>query len=351
MTQVTYGDISPRTAAYAVTDLLDRGAPLLVFEKLGQSKPLMQNKTKSVTFRRYFLKDAALASFTPANYFSSDNFDPTKKQLTEGVTPAATALDKEDITATLVQHGDRTEISDVVMDTHEDPVLQEAIDILGEQAPVIIEKARFNVLKAGSNVIYGNGTARTDVNTKLGKAEMNQASRTMKRQLAKQITRVVRSTPAYGTEAIAPSFIAVCHPDLEYDIWQLTGYIAPEDYGTMTPWENEIGAVRPFRFIGTTICEPWESAGATGGTNVIETNGANADVYPILVFAKDAFGLVPLKGKASLIPMVVNPKPSDSDPMAQRGHVSWKAMQTTIILQDFWMIRIEVACTADGFLT
>ena len=37
---------------------------------------------------------------------------------------------------------------------------------------------------------------------------------------------------------------------------------------------------------------------------------------------------------------------SDSDPLAQRGHVGWKTMQTAVILNDAWMIRLECAATA-----
>ncbi len=44
--------------------------------------------------------------------------------------------------------------------------------------------------------------------------------------------------------------------------------------------------------------------------------------------------------------MVVNPKPAAGDPLAQRGSVGWKAMQTAIILNDLWMARAEVAVTA-----
>ena len=143
----TYGDISPRTAAYVVKDLLKRGFPYLVFEKFGQAKPLPKNSTKTIKFRRYFLKHSSMTTFTPSDYFDTANFDPIQKQLSEGVTPDATQLDKQDIDATLVQYGDRTVITDVVMDTHEDPVLREATEILGEQAAIILEKSRFNVLK------------------------------------------------------------------------------------------------------------------------------------------------------------------------------------------------------------
>lgn len=344
-----YGDISPRTAAFAVKELLKRGMPHLVFEKFGQAKPLPKNSSKTISFRRYFLQDAGLTTFTPADYFNTDNFDPTNKTLTEGVTPSANTLDKQDLTATLTQYGDRTQVTDVIMDTHEDPVLKEAIEILGEQAAIILEKARFNVVKAGTNVIYANGGARNAVNTVLGESQLRLAERTLKRQLAKPITSYVKSTPAYDTAAIAPAFVAVVHPDLEYDISKCARYVPAEKYGTTTPWENEIGKVGAIRFVATTVCEPFAGGGATGGTNVIETS-TNADVYPILIFAKDCYGIVPLKGKASIIPMVLNPKVSDSDPLAQRGHASWKAMQTSLILNDAWMARIEVACTADGYL-
>ncbi|MNL81727.1 hypothetical protein D3C87_2089170 [compost metagenome] len=79
---------------------------------------------------------------------------------------------------------------------------------------------------------------------------------------------------------------------------------------------------------------------------MLSSNGANADVYPILLLGADAYGIIALKGMFALTPMVVNPKPSDSDPLAQRGHVSWKAYQTAVILNDAWMIRLEVAATA-----
>jgi N4-gp56 family major capsid protein len=351
MSQVNYGDISPRTAAYVVRELLKRGMPVLVFEKFGQSKPLPKNSTKTVSFRRYFLKDASMSTFTPAAYFSTDNFDQSKKQLTEGVTPSATALDKQDLTATLTQYGDRVEISDVVMDTHEDPVLQEAIEVLGEQAPIILESARFNVLKAGTNVIYTNSdSARTDVDTVLALKDLRQAERSLERQLARPLMSMVRSTPSYGTEAILPAFVGVCHTDLRYNLEILTGFTSPKDYGNISPWDNEIGAIGKIRFVASTLVEPWRGGGAADSGAVLNTGGIT-DVYPILIFAKDAYGLVPLKGKASITPMIVNAKPSDSDPLAQRNHASWKAMQTTIILNDSWMIRIECAISDDDALS
>jgi len=126
-----------------------------------------------------------------------------------------------------------------------------------------------------------------------------------------------------------------------------------EKYGTTAPFEGEIGKIADVRYIVSTIFQPWtgvDLCGATGGTNVIQNASNQAHVYPILYIARDAYALVALKGKDAITPMVVNPTPSDSDPMAQRGHVSWKAMSTTKILNDAFLYRVEVACTNDSSL-
>ncbi len=326
MSNTVYGDISPRTAAYAEKELLKRGIPYLVLEKFGQAKPMPDHSTKVMKFRRYTALDS-----TPAS-------------LTEGVTPNGKQLTVTDVTGTLAQYGDRIQISDVILDTHEDPVLNESIELLGEQAAQMIEKMRFGVLKAGTNVILANGTLRTDVNTALTVAIQRRALRSIKRQNGRPITKIVRSTPAYGTENVAPGFIGLIHPDLEGDVRAMTNFTPAEKYGSVTPYENELGKVEDCRYLTSTIFSPWADGGGAKGA-MISTSGTLADVYPVLYLAANAFGMIALKGMFAITPMVVNPKPSDSDPMAQRGHVAWKAMQTCVILNDNFMCRVEAAAT------
>lgn len=322
-----YGDISPRTAAYAAKDMLKRAIPYMVIEKFGQAKPLPANNSKTMTWRRY-----NAISATPA-------------ALTEGVTPSAKTLTKTDVSATLVQYGDLVSTTDVIIDTHEDSVLTEATNVLGEQAGQMIETVRYNILKAGTNVFYANGVARNAVNTPLTRALQRQVTRALKRQNARQITSVIASTPSYNTQQVAASFVGLVHPDLEGDIRNMTGFVPVEQYGSMSPYESEIGKVEDVRYVASTIFVPFADAGGVKGA-MLSTTGTSADVYPVLIIARDAYGIVPFKGKNAVTPMVVNPKPSDSDPLAQRGHVSWKSMQSAVILNDLWMVRVEVAATA-----
>jgi N4-gp56 family major capsid protein len=323
---MTYGDISPRTAAHAVAKMLTRGVPHLVIEKFGQVYVMPNRATKVAKFRRY---NALPLALTP---------------LVEGVTPAGSRVTVTDVTATLEQHGDFVPFSDVIEDTHEDPFLQQLTEVLGEQAAQTVETLRYNKLKAGTNVFFANGSARGDVNTPLTLDLQRQVTRALKRQNAMQITSVVGSTPAFRTEPVEAAFIGLVHPDVENDIRNITGFIPTKQYGTVTPWANEIGAVEDVRYLRSTIFTSFPDAGGATST-MVSTGGSNADVYPVLYLAKDAYGIVPLKGKDSLAIMVVNPKPAAGDPLAQRGTAGWKTMQTSVILNDAWMVRAEVAAT------
>lgn len=327
MPTVAYGDISPRTAAYASKDLLTRGLPFLCLEKFGQAKVLASNVSRTIRFRRY----------TALNN--------TPVALIEGVTPLGQSLTYTDVTANLVQYGDMVKITDIVSDTHEDPILKEATDLLGEQAAQLVENMRFGVIRAGTNVLFANGASRAAVNTVLTTVIQRRAIRALKRQNARFITKIVRSTVAYQTENVAPGFVGLIHTDCEADVRNMVGFTPAERYGSITPWESEIGKVEDVRYVSSTIFTPFINAGGAMGA-MLSSNGSAADVYPVLFIGADAYGIVALKGQYAITPMVVNPKPSDSDPLAQRGSVAWKTLQTAVILNDAWMMRAEVAVTA-----
>lgn len=325
-TNMVYGDISPRTAAHAVARMLTRGVPYLVLEKFGQVYVMPSKSSKVAKFRRY---NALALATTP---------------LVEGVTPGGSKVNVTDVTATLEQYGDFVPFSDVIEDTHEDPFLQQVSDVLGEQAAQTMETIRWNILKAGTNVFYANGSARTDVNTTITLALQRKCTRALKRQNAAYITSVVSSTPQFRTEPVEAAYIGLVHPDVENDIRNITGFIPTKQYGSTTPWSNEIGSVEDVRYLRSTIFTAFADGGGAKGA-MISTSGTSADVYPVLYVSKDAYGLVPLKGKDSMSIMVVNPKPAPGDPLGQRGTAGWKTMHTAVILNDLWLVRAEVAAT------
>lgn len=326
MATTRYGDIGTRTAAYAAAEMLRHAEPFLVLSKMGMTKPMPKNKTDTMKFRR----------IVP--------LPPATTPVVEGVTPTAQRMAYEDVTVVLKQYGRPIEITDKVTDLSEDPVLADASQQAGEQAGRTIEQIVYGVLKAGTNVVYANGVTRSAVNTPISLNKQRAVTRVLAAQKARKISRVLAPGVGYGTSAVEAAYVAVAHTDLDSDVRNMAGFIPVAKYGNrQTISDMEIGSVEQVRYVLTPDLAPFADAGGTAGGSVVSTTGANADVYPVLYFGQDAFAQVPLKGAEAITPMVVNAKPSASDPMAQRNYVSWKTWFAAVILNDLWMCRLEVA--------
>ena len=343
----SYGDISPAVAAYSVVRMLKRALPYLHIEKFGQTYPLPTNSTQTAKFRRYYMVGATGTAGPDATASLAFSIPVAITPLVEGVTQTCSVLTNQDYTVQLYQYGDFMTMTDVIEDTHTDPILQQMTDILGEQAASTVETLRFNVLKAGTNVFYANNVVgRSSVVTAISLTDQRRVTTGLNRQNSKKITTVVASTADFNTKSVEAAYMAITHPDLESDIRGMTGFIPVASYGPHTsPFEGEIGSVEQVRYLTSTIFAPWADAGGAKGV-MRSTTGTSADVYPVLIFGRDAFGIVPLKGKSSMTPRVVNPKPAPGDPLGQRGTVGWKLWTATVILQDAFMARLEVAATA-----
>lgn len=327
-----YGTISQRTAAWAAREMLAHAEPVLVLSKFGASKPLPMNRAKTASFRRPIPFDAL----------------PANRILAEGVTPTTVQMTYEDVTVTLNQYGSLVEITDVVHDMAEDPVLKDASMMSGEQAAETIENVTWGTIRGGTNVLYANGAARNAVNTPISKDKIRAATRALRAQRGRPITKILDSSPNWQTRAVEGGFVAVGHTDLESDIRNIAGFIPVADYGSRMPLcPEEIGTVESTRFVLSPVLTPFADAGGAAGETVLSTTGTSADVYPLITFAREAFGLVALKGKYAIQPSVINPGViSKSDPLGQRGYVGWKTYFNALILNEAWMIRTEVAATA-----
>jgi N4-gp56 family major capsid protein len=333
MPQTTYGDISQRTAAYAATEMLSHAEPILVLSKFGQSKPLPANKADTVKFRR------------PVP------FPVSTAPLVEGATPSSQQMSYEDVTVQLQQYGAVTEITDKVQDLAEDPVLKDASMLSGEQAAETIEMVTYGAIKAGTNVFYDTSahTTRASVDSKLTLNRLHAVTRSLRANRGKPVTSMLASSPGYATRAIEGGYIAFGHTDLEHDIRALSGFLPVAQYGSRQPLcPEELGSVENVRFILSPLLVPFQAAGAAvGATGMIADDATNIDVYPLIVIAKEAYGLVPLKGKNSITPTVLNPgTPSKSDPLGQVGFVGWKTYFAAKILNENWIARLEVGATS-----
>jgi N4-gp56 family major capsid protein len=330
MTITAYADggISPRTNVYAERQMLKYAKPVMVLEKLGLSKPMPKNKTDTIKFRRPRVFNAAT---TP---------------LIEGVTPTETQFSYEDVSATLRQYGQVVIVTDKIEDLHEDPVLNDASVQAGENIGRTIEALNYGIVRAGTSVYYANGVQRTDVNTPITLSKQRAVLRSLKALKAQKITRSLSPSSDYGTRAVEAAFVAVAHTDVESDIRNLPGFKTVAEYGTRSPIsEYEIGSCEDARYILSPDLNPFLDAGGPKGT-MVSTSGTNSDVYPVIFFGQDAWGMVALRGQGAVSPTIipVGQKTKD-DPLGQRGYVGWKTWHAALILNQAWMSRLEVAVT------
>jgi N4-gp56 family major capsid protein len=329
MMKSTDSGLSQRTNVYAEQTMLAHAAPVTVLDKFGMVTRMPKNKSVNIKWRRPV---TFTASTTP---------------LAEGVTPNATPFTYVDVTAVLRQYGQVVAITDVIQDTHEDPVLNDAVKMMGENAAQTIEALTYAVLRGGTNVFYANGTARSSVNTPITLSKQRAVTRALKAQKAQKIREMLDSSPDYATRAIEASYVAVAHTDLEADIRGLTGFIPTASYGTkQVILPEEIGAVEDVRYILSPDLGSFADAGGAKGS-MVSTTGTSADVYPVLYFGRDAYGTVAMRGQGALEPSIipVNQRTKD-DPLGQRGYAGWKTWFTCARLNELWMARLETAVTA-----
>lgn len=330
MTKSGNADISQRTNVYAAKEMLAHAMPVMVLEKMGMTKPMPKNKSQTIKFRR---PKTLSASTVP---------------LTEGVTPSSTSFGYEDVEATLAQYGDVITVTDVIEDTHEDPVLNDAAQQCGENIGRTIEALTYGVVKAGTNVFYGNGASRAAVNTAISLNKQRAVTRALKAQKAMKITKILSGSPNYETRAIEASYVAVAHTDIEPDIRGMTGFTPVAEYGQRQPiCPEEIGSVEDVRYVLSPDLEPFLAAGSGTLNGMVSQGAANVDVYPVLFFGKEAFATVALRGYGAVEPSIIpaGTKTKD-DPLGQRGYVGWKTYFAATITNHLWMARLEVGTTA-----
>ena len=338
MTRTTYGDINQRTAAYAYHTMLEHAEPVSVLGKFGDTKPIPRNTSEQVKFRRPIPFTAAV---TP---------------LQEGITPNARHMLYEDVTVTLEQFGDLVTITDRVHDMLEDPVLNDASMMSGENAGRTLEQVIYGAVRGGTTVFYSNGSSRSAVNTPISLNKQRKVTRYLKAMKAKKFTRILSGSVNIATTPIEAAYIAVAHTNLEADIRNMAGFVPVAKYGQRTPvCEYEIGTVEDVRYVLSPDLAGFADSGGAAGGNVETTSGTLADVYPVLIFGMHAYGLTPLKNSntpnmtsnMAIKPTVINPGTIDkSDPLGQRGYVGWKTYFNAVRLNETWLARLEVAASA-----
>jgi N4-gp56 family major capsid protein len=339
----TYSTPASRNLIRAAQGMLAHAMPIIVLGDFGTQKEQPKNSTDTLVFRRVLPFGAVTSAQT---YNGTPVITPNNFVLSEGVTPNANTISFQDVSVTLQNFGVLFKFSSKVENLYEDDVPAEMVKLTGETMAEVLELVRYGVLKAGTSVVYANGSSRSAVNTVITLNKLRQAARVLESNRAKRVTSRLAPSVNYGTKAVQPAYIVFCHTDAESDVRNITGFTRVEDYGSFKPiHDREIGAVEQFRFITSPLLNPFTAAGSSTLNGMLGTG--NVDVYPFLVIAEDAWGQVALRGMNAISPTIIRSgEKNHSNPLGMFGYVGASTWFQCVRLNEAWMVRLEAGVTS-----
>ena len=384
-------DITPSMQTYYDKKLLLNAKPNLVHQKFGQQVVLPKNQGKTIQFRKW----------TP--------FSALTTPLVEGTVPDGQSLSMTQVSAGIEQYGGYVAVSDMLDLTALDPVINDSVELMGDQGGLTMDTLTREVISASSNVQFAGGLSgrhKLSPSNKLTVDELRKAVRTLKKNKAPMFTRDGKSY-----------YVAIVGPETTYDLQSDTLWQDAAKYSAVENiFEGEIGKLFGVIFVETSEAKIFTADGLTADAQVLtvaSVSGAvitvdeaiSADdaaalsgisviinenkytvasaasgeagaaaltlsvapadtpadgdiVYPgsagaagqkvaaTLVFGKNAYGVIALNG--GNLRSIIKPKGSagTSDPLDQISTIGWKVDGFAAkVLQPLWLLRIEHGIT------
>lgn len=231
------------------------------------------------------------------------------------------------------------------------------LDVLGRNAGESLNYLMANVFDGSTNVRYANGVAAaTSIVSAISLNDIKYVVNQLNRQSAMKFFSMAGGSQNIGTSPVRASYFGICHPDVEEDIRNLTGFISVEQYGGYIGdvQVGEFGAVAGVRFSSTPIA-PIATGGGT--TSINGYRGATAttnDVYKTFIYGREAIGSVGLgEDHAEEIYLMGDRPPAielirkavgsagAGDPFNEIGTLAWKAWFAGKILNQNWLWEVN----------
>jgi N4-gp56 family major capsid protein len=296
--------LSSVVKAYYDKRFLMRAEANFVFKQLGRQGVVPKGEGKTVVWNRYT--------------------NPTAKSaLTEGTDPTPSGLSATLVSATISQYGNFEQITDLLSLTSIDNSIASAVDLLAYEAALSIDSVIRDVVDGGTSVLYASGVANR---TSLIATDVMQVA---------DVRKVVRELKGANAkpQMKSGSFMAVIHPDVEYDLQGDSNWTDAHQYTDSALggiYNGEVGKLYGVRFLNS-----------TQAPILLNSGSASAEVYQSLFFGEEAFGVSELQNLTTYVD-----SPSPRSALRLYSDVGWKAGFTASILNDNFMYRVESGATA-----
>lgn len=247
---------------------------------------------------------------------------------------------------------------DIIEDLHQ-------ITLLGT-TNIMFSGAATSLATMGQGIAAGTPDAVTGLNAveesyKANYRLIQSVAKRLQKYRVPSLKKMMTGVLQVGTTPIPECYVAICGPDVKFDLMEATrssgkndefAFVGVEKYakGTET-FNGEFGKVGNIRFIcyDKMMVEQGVGAAVDGGYvgNLSQTNN-KFDVFPILIIGGDSFATIQLQGKGVFEFESMNPKQALSldNPYANKGFISYKFWYGSVILRPERVLRLNVLASA-----
>ncbi len=245
------------------------------------------------------------------------NPDAQTVPLVEGVDPAPILLSKTDIQVRIREYGawivtttwmtftgitdDQVQMSDILLDN-----MRKSLDTL----------TRDVASGTASQTTASNGSGTV---TFINKIDLDIIVTNLLVQNTRMIESQLSAGTGQGTSPIRSSFIGICHTGQRTKLSQVSGFKHVSNYSqTGQQMPDEFGATDDIRWLLT-----------TNATRATATTG-----YENLIFGKEFYGTVKIKGNTADGPLIFTPKDKTGSALQMFTMLGWKQNFAAEILND-----------------
>lgn len=269
-----------------------------------------------------------------------------------------------DVTATVSKYGQYFIVNEEVDLYNPNGTTNELVAVLGEQAGRSLNQLMRDIMEGNATLRYAaNVASKGAVHAIVATGDLNRIVNELSKNSARTFAGMTSGSTNINTVPILSSFWAICHPDVAYNVSNLTGFVSVERYAQQTQiMTGEFGyyslAGRGLRFIQSEDASVSLGGGAALSGADLNSTSSKTDVYTIVVYGQDAFGSVGLGTRhTDGIYMagdntggweMINHRAGSggvSDPFNEISTLAWKAFFAGAVLNSNWSRALKCGAT------
>jgi N4-gp56 family major capsid protein len=344
-------------------------------------------KPVNAVFQQTFLRRAQqvcpyFAGSMPGQLNKQQGTSTIKWRRIEQETPSTTALSEltgtasymqgrdadtptfTDVTATVSKYGQFYIVNEEVDLYNPNRTTDELVEILGESAGRSLNQLMRDIMEDNSTQRFaGNVASLGAVHAAIVVGDLDRAINELTVLSARTFVPMTTGSQNIGTSALLPSYWAITHPDVAYNISKLTGFVSVQNYAGQTATvTGEFGyyggAGRGVRFVMSEDASIEAEGGAPLSAADLRSSSNVTSTYTTVIYGQDAFGSVGL-GKRHTDgiyragdntggwEMIFKERGSGgtSDPFNEISTLAWKAFFAGTVLNANWSRAIRSGAT------